>query len=71
MTEIGSRFFEILEELDIKNGNEISKHLEELNDYILENKGFSVVLNDIRRWITDLKGKGKLDENSPPGSFFS
>ena len=63
MTEIGSRFFEILEELDIKNGNEISKHLEELNDYILENKGFSVVLNDIRRWITDLKGKGKLDED--------
>ncbi len=63
LTEIGSRFIAISEELDSKNGNVIAKHLEELNDYILENKGFSVILNDIRRWITDVKNKGKLDED--------
>lgn len=63
MTEIGSRFIAISEELDSKNGNVIAQHLEELNDYILENKGFSIILNDIRRWITDVKNKGKLDED--------
>ena len=61
--DITSSFIAISDQLDKKPGSEIAKQLEELNDYILENKGFSTVLGDIRRWITDLKKKGDLDEN--------
>jgi hypothetical protein len=64
LDEISSKLINFSEELAQLDGPKLAKHLEDINEFILENKGFSVVLNDLRRWISDLRNRGKLDENT-------
>ena len=56
------RFNVVLNSLEDQTGAVISNQLQDIADFILENKGFSVVLNDIRRWVTDLRKQGNLSE---------
>lgn len=57
------RFLVVLNAIDTQPGEELSEMLQDVSDYILEQKGFSVVLSDVRRFIGDLKGnKGLLTE---------
>lgn len=50
--------------LDSLSGQEMSEKLKGLRDYIFENKGFSIVLNDIKNWASQVRQKGVIDENT-------
>jgi hypothetical protein len=48
-------FLEISQNLNEITGSEISKKLQEIMDIVLETKGYSMALKDMRQWISKLK----------------
>jgi len=48
-------FREISQNLDQLNGSEVSNKLQEIMDIVLETKGYSIALKDIRQWISKLR----------------
>ncbi|MHA1734555.1 MAG: hypothetical protein ACTSU5_21675, partial [Promethearchaeota archaeon] len=43
------------------NPRELAGDLSAARDFILENKGFSMVLNDVKNWVTQMKRKNRFD----------
>ncbi len=61
--QINNAFNAILQKLDVINGVELSKELQNIADLILENIGFSVTLHNIKNSISEFKKKKSLTEN--------
>ncbi|MBD3212825.1 MAG: hypothetical protein GF311_09475 [Candidatus Lokiarchaeota archaeon] len=60
--EINSAFNSLLQELNDFTGQKFAQSLEKIADLILEKRGFSVTLHDLRRTINDYKNtRGMLD----------
>ncbi|MFX1390109.1 MAG: helix-turn-helix domain-containing protein [Promethearchaeota archaeon] len=61
---LSAEFDKILGKLDTLSGEHIALLLEKLQDEILERKGFSAVLRQIRMSTSEIKGKSSLLDNN-------
>ena len=52
---INEIYIEISQNLDQLSGSEVSKKLHEIMDIVLETKGYSMALKDMRQWISKLR----------------
>jgi hypothetical protein len=52
---INAAFNAVIQQLDTFKGSEFSKALQQVTDVILENKGYSVTLHNVRTWVNNYK----------------
>jgi hypothetical protein len=52
---INAAFNAVLQQLDTFKGSQFGKALQEVTDVVLENKGYSVTLHNIRTWVNNYK----------------
>ena len=57
---INTAFNAVLQQLDKFTGSDFGKALQEVTDLILENKGYSVTLHNVRTWVNNYKNSRDL-----------
>ncbi|MFX1438293.1 MAG: hypothetical protein ACFFAA_14045, partial [Promethearchaeota archaeon] len=68
---LSAQFDNILKKIDTLSGSEIARLLENLQDDILERKGFSAILRQIRMGIDSIKSNTNLLNNTEKGELRS
>lgn len=68
---INNAFNKLLNNLNSMNGIQFSQQLESVADVILEQKGFSVTLHNIRKWINTYKTKKEPLSEGDKSQIFS
>ncbi|MFO8017642.1 MAG: hypothetical protein R6U96_03345 [Promethearchaeia archaeon] len=68
---IDNAFNKLLQNLNSMNGIQFSQLLEQAADVILEQKGFSVTLHNIRKWINSYKNKKEPLSGDDKSQIFS
>ncbi|MHA1294458.1 MAG: hypothetical protein ACTSQJ_17585, partial [Promethearchaeota archaeon] len=58
--QVNNAFNQLYAKINNLKGDEFSKGLQDVADLILELKGFSVTLHNIRSWINNFKGRKDL-----------
>lgn len=68
---INNAFNQLLQNLNTMNGIQFSSQLENVADIILEQKGFSTALHNIRKWINSYKNKKEPLSEQDKSQIFS
>lgn len=62
ISDINGRLDKLATSIQGADPKKLSQEISDLRDYIFEKKGFSVILNDMKNWASQVKSKGSIDE---------